>query len=203
MTKQEIRKTMLAVRRSLSFQEVTDAGKRTAERLFAMEEWQGAKTVMLYMDYRKEMPTKDILTGVETREIVLPYTNEDFVVEAYAIPRKTVLEVIRFEETGGGDIPDGFRISPLGILEPDRRVCRAADLSAIDLVVVPGVAFDLSGNRIGFGKGCYDRFLPQLRPDVKKIAIAYDFQVLEEPIPADPTDFRMDAVVTPTRTIRF
>ena len=111
MTKQEIRKTMLAVRRSLSFQEVTDAGKRTAERLFAMEEWQGAKTVMLYMDYRKEMPTKDILTGVETREIVLPYTNEDFVVEAYAIPRKTVLEVIRFEETGGGDIPDGFRIS--------------------------------------------------------------------------------------------
>jgi len=203
MTKQEIRKTMLAVRRSLSFQEVMDAGKRTAERLFSTEEWQTAGTVMLYMDYRKEMPTKDILTGAGTREIVLPYTNEEFVIEAYAIPRENVLEVLRFEETGGGDIPDNFRISPMGILEPDRRTCRSADLSAIDLVVVPGVAFDETGSRIGFGKGCYDRFLPLLRPDVKKIAVAYDFQVLSDPIPAEPTDYRMDAIVTPTRILRF
>ena len=203
MTKQEIRKTMIAVRRSLPFQEVLDAGKRTAERLFATEEWQNAKTVMLYMDYRKELPTKNILMGAETREIVLPFTNDDFVIEAYAIPQESVLEVLRFEETGGGDIPNDFRISPMGILEPDRKTCRPADLSAIDLVVVPGVAFDVHGNRIGYGKGCYDRFLPQLRPDVKKIAIAYDFQVLEEEIPADPTDYRMDAIVTPTRILRF
>ncbi len=203
MTKQEIRKTMIADRRSLSFQEVMDAGKRTAERLLSTEEWQSAKTVMLYMDYRKEMPTKDILMEAEMREIVLPYTNEDFVIEAYAIPKETVLEVLRFEETGGGDIPDGFRISPLGILEPDRRTCRSADLSAIDLVVVPGVAFDVFGSRIGYGKGCYDRFLPRLRPDVKKIAIAYDFQICEEPLPTDPTDYRMDAIVTPTRILRF
>ena len=202
MTKQEMRKGMLTIRRSLSFQEILDAGKRTAERLFTMPEWQSAETVMLYMDYRKEMPTKDILMGCE-KKLVLPYTDEEFRIHAFAISKESAMEVLRFEETGGGDIPDGFRISPLGILEPNPRTCREADLSAIDLVVIPGVGFDTHGTRIGYGKGCYDRFLPGLRPDVKKIAIAYDFQIAEEEIPADPTDYRMDAVVTPTRILRF
>ncbi|MEG2199082.1 MAG: 5-formyltetrahydrofolate cyclo-ligase, partial [Anaerovorax sp.] len=61
----------------------------------------------------------------------------------------------------------------------------------IDLVILPGVAFDLEGNRLGYGKGCYDRFLPKLKPQAKKIALAYEFQIVKA-IPIQPFDVKID-----------
>ncbi|MCF0205812.1 MAG: 5-formyltetrahydrofolate cyclo-ligase, partial [Bacteroidales bacterium] len=63
-----------------------------------------------------------------------------------------------------------------------------------DLIIVPGVAFDRNGNRLGRGRGYYDRFLCKY-PKVEKIGICFDFQLLEE-IPTEPTDIRMDKVVS-------
>ena len=83
----------------------------------------------------------------------------------------------------------------MGIMEPDPLLCKPLDPSLIDLIIVPGVAFDSMGGRIGYGKGYYDRFLPQLRADVPKLGLAYDFQVLPR-VPQDEFDIRMDAIVT-------
>jgi 5-formyltetrahydrofolate cyclo-ligase len=84
-----------------------------------------------------------------------------------------------------------------GVPEP-RPGCRVVDPSSIDAVVVPGVAFDPSGGRLGYGGGYYDRLLPLLRPGVPRIAGAFDVQVVEH-VPRGPLDLVVDCVVTPTR----
>lgn len=87
-----------------------------------------------------------------------------------------------------------------GILEPDPASPRIA-AREVDAAIVPGVAFDESCWRLGYGGGYYDRLLPMLRGDCARIGIAYDEQVLDS-IPAQDHDVRLDLVVTPTRTIR-
>ena len=90
---------------------------------------------------------------------------------------------------------DALKPGSMGIMEPDPLLCEPVDPAMIDLIVVPGIAFDATGGRIGYGKGCYDRFLPQLLDDVPIIGLAYDFQVLPR-VPQESTDVRMDAIVT-------
>ena len=76
------------------------------------------------------------------------------------------------------------------------------DALAIDAVLVPGVAFDRAGHRLGYGGGYYDRLLPSLRRDCLRVGLAYDEQVVDE-LPAEEHDVRLHAVVTPTRLLRF
>jgi 5-formyltetrahydrofolate cyclo-ligase len=78
---------------------------------------------------------------------------------------------------------------------------RLLDPAELDLVIVPGVAFDRSGNRVGYGAGYYDRFLRRTRPGVPAVAVAFAVQVVPE-VPAGGTDRRVDAIVTETEVIR-
>lgn len=96
--------------------------------------------------------------------------------------------------------PSELEPSRYGIREPAISAPRAA-YDEIDAVLVPGLAFDERGLRLGRGGGYYDRLLPLLRPDAVRIGIAYDEQVLER-IPAEDHDVEMDLVVTPTRVLR-
>ena len=84
-----------------------------------------------------------------------------------------------------------------GIREPAAS-CIEIPLKDLDLILVPGIAFDLRGNRLGRGKGFYDRLLENFPG--KKIAIAFDEQIADE-IPAGKTDVRMDFILTPTRCV--
>jgi len=93
------------------------------------------------------------------------------------------------------DIGSGY----LGIGEPLSH-CPSVDPSAIDWVLVPGVAFDPSGHRIGYGGGYYDRLLPALRRDARRIAGAFELQIIEH-VPAAAHDLKVDAIVTEARTI--
>jgi 5-formyltetrahydrofolate cyclo-ligase len=89
---------------------------------------------------------------------------------------------------------------PLGIRQPAAESARVANAD-IDAVIVPGVAYDESGRRLGYGGGYFDRLLPLLRPDCVRIGVAFDEQILES-IPAEEHDADVDLVVTPSRTIR-
>lgn len=82
---------------------------------------------------------------------------------------------------------------PYGILEPAGN--KPADWEEIDLVLVPGLAFDLTGNRLGFGKGYYDRILPRLKKSTLTIGLGYSFQIVEK-IPAEPHDIPLKAVLS-------
>ena len=74
------------------------------------------------------------------------------------------------------------------------------DLRDVDWVLVPGVAFDARGHRLGYGGGYYDRLLALMAPSVPRVAGAFDLQVQED-VPAAPHDLTVDVVVTPTRTL--
>jgi len=91
----------------------------------------------------------------------------------------------------------------LGILEPEPKKLGQMQNERKQIMIVPGLAFDLIGNRIGFGAGYYDRyFIEHPNPNLKKVAIAYDFQI-EEELPADQFDIPMQRIVTEKRQIRI
>ena len=92
-----------------------------------------------------------------------------------------------------------FHRSSFGILEPDGTKPVAWEKAA---VLVPGVAFDLSGGRIGYGKGYYDRYL-SAHPDLTRIGIAFTEQVSEEPLPTDESDVKMHYLVLPDRIMKI
>jgi 5-formyltetrahydrofolate cyclo-ligase len=82
---------------------------------------------------------------------------------------------------------------PFGILEPSGN--KPANWEEIDLILVPGLAFDLTGNRLGFGKGYYDRVLPEMKKTTLTIGLGYSFQIVEK-IPAEPHDIPLKAVLS-------
>jgi 5-formyltetrahydrofolate cyclo-ligase len=82
-----------------------------------------------------------------------------------------------------------------GVLEPGAG-CPSVSLNQLDLVLVPGVAFDLGGRRLGRGKGFYDRLLAEVRGH--KCGVAFDMQIVAE-VPEEPHDIRVDSILTPTR----
>ena len=86
-----------------------------------------------------------------------------------------------------------------GVMEP-LSSAPEVPASAVDFVLVPALAVDLQGNRLGYGKGLYDRLLPTL-PTALRCALAYDFQLVSE-LPSSPTDAPVDVVVTDARVLR-
>jgi len=86
-----------------------------------------------------------------------------------------------------------------GILEPDPARCAPADPSVVDWALIPGLAFDVSGGRLGYGAGFYDRLLPQLLPTTPRVAAAFACQIVDE-IPREAHDLAVDRVVTEAGT---
>ena len=91
-------------------------------------------------------------------------------------------------------IKGGFQILGFSDHTPWKYGALFTDYATIDLVIVPGVAFDRDGNRLGRGKGYYDRLLPRI-PSAYKVGICFPFQIIEE-VPAEPFDIRMDEIIT-------
>jgi len=89
---------------------------------------------------------------------------------------------------------------PFGLAQPSEHAAHAPH-ECIDAVIVPGVAFDVQGTRLGYGGGYYDRLLPMMRRECVRIGVAFDEQVLEH-IPTEDHDECVDIVVTPARIIR-
>lgn len=134
-----------------------------------------AQTVLLYHSLKDEVQTHAFIEKWSKRKrIILPVVAGD------------VLELRVY--TG----PDDLRRGSYGIEEPVGQAF--TDYAAIDLAVIPGVAFDREGHRLGRGKGYYDKLLPLL-PSALKVGLCFPFQLLEE-VPAEPFDICMDLVIT-------
>lgn len=164
------------------------ASASIAAALCLRDDFLASRTVLLTLPFGSEWDTRTLLAAAlgRAKSVALPRVN-----------RKTrtldICAVTRPEE----DIAPGYR----GIPEPSAH-CTALDLASIDWVLVPGVAFDRAGRRIGYGGGYYDRLLPLLRDDARRIAGAFELQWVER-VPAAPHDARMDAVVTELQTVSF
>ena len=98
------------------------------------------------------------------------------------------------------DYEQDLDIGVYGVLEPNKEFIRPVSYDVIELVLVPGAVFDIKGNRIGYGAGYYDRFLSKLDESIPKIALAYDFQIVDKITPHEH-DVPMDYIITEKRII--
>ncbi len=177
MNKQEIRNAVRALKKQLSWPEIEEKSRLLAIRLQALPIYRKAEMIYGYWPINQEVRTLPILERalLDGKRIALP---------------KVVQGEIRFIEMRDlSRISRGFK----GIPEPSDDAPEAADRFA--LVLMPGLAFDPQGHRIGYGGGYYDRFLAR-EPDHPTVALCYDFQVfphLETEENDRPVDFVISA----------
>lgn len=165
-------------------QENKDAlSREVVARFKSLPEYQSANTVMYYLDVRSEVRTRhdlpDALVG--QKRIVVPYCVDGF------------LHLFHLESMEELDVGMYKILEPKPQLRDARE--KRVDPESLDLVMVPGVAFDRRGGRMGHGKGYYDKLLEHVRPDAPLIALAFECQLFPE-IPVAAHDVYMDKIVT-------
>lgn len=164
-------------------QEKDAVSERIVRRFMDLPEYEKAGTVMFYVDVRDEVRTRQALPEAlaSGKRIVVPYCL-DGELELFWLENMEELELGMYR-----------------ILEPkvELRDIAAKRLTPtdLDLVMVPGVAFDRNGGRTGHGKGYYDKLLQHARKDAPLIALSFECQLFDE-IPAESHDIFMDKVVT-------
>lgn len=185
-TKEQIRDLITDRRRALSQSWTGNHSAEAAVNLFGMNEFSEAQSVACYVSTREEVLTEGIIGKCwkSGKKVCVP---------AYRCESGSY-HLCWFDE--GADLARG----PMAIAQPENPSWIAD--AELDLVLVPGVAFDLRGGRVGHGGGHYDRLMTEngCRRSFK-VGLAYDFQVLPE-VPLEDHDVLLDAVVTETRVMR-
>lgn len=181
-TKRQIRSEILKKRRALSEEEQEKMARNCTKRLIELDAFQAASTILVYMSYNGEMMTDYIIDEARRqKKLVAAPTVLGKEMEFFTFSSKEEL------------VPDKH-----GILEPiPNNQTKIGDNEA--LIIMPGVAFDEQKNRVGYGGGFYDRYLEK-HQNLKKIAIAYEFQVIDS-VPAEEFDQRPDYIITEEKVI--
>ncbi|MBQ3583082.1 MAG: 5-formyltetrahydrofolate cyclo-ligase [Lachnospiraceae bacterium] len=181
MNKSEVRKKMNQSRELLSKEEVQKKSEAIFENLLKNPYFFNAKTIFCYINIRNEVMTTPVLEFCKKhgKSVAVPKVKGKKM-DFYGISDRNEL------------IPGAF-----GIPEPPQiNMCIP---TKEDVILLPGLAFDKSGNRIGYGGGFYDRYLEQHREGIK-IAVAYDFQITDG-LEVEPTDIKPDYIVTESEMI--
>lgn len=178
-SKSKIRKRILNVRNNMSKEDVKKNSNAIMDKITSLDIYKHSKVVFIYMDFKNEVMTSNLIKRMlsEKKRVVIPYTDN---INTVLIPSEITKE-------------SDLKQNSFGYFEP--KSILPVNIEEIDLVIVPGVVFDKNLNRIGFGKGYYDKILNRLKPSAKKVALAHDFQVLED-IPAEEHDVKMDMIIT-------
>lgn len=185
-TKSSIREEARARRRGLEGRDAL--GQRINRMLIDSDAFRSAKRIALYVDMRDEVQTAEAIDAAwkQEKELFVPYCVGD--------------DLRLFQLYDRDELEPGV----FGILEPKREL-RTLDrrhglAKQMDLIVVPGVAFDRAGNRMGHGRGYYDRLLapiaampPGQRPQL--VGLAFECQLFDY-LPCEPHDIKMDYVIT-------
>ena len=184
--KRAVRERTLALRDALPADVRAAATAAIAERIIALPSFAAARTVLLTLAFRSEWNTLPLVRASlgSGKTVALPRVNQD--------ARMLVLHAIGDPDK---DIAPGYMQIP----EP-RLECRVIAPEAVDWVLVPGVAFDVAGRRLGYGGGYYDRLLPLLPPGATRVAGLFDLQLVAR-VPAAPHDLAVGTIITESRTI--
>lgn len=188
ITKNEIRKNLLSQRSLLTSQEIKEYSKIICAEIKKLEQFKQAKVIFTYVSTKNEVSTYSLMQDSinEGKEVCVPLSIKD----SRELSFYRIFDLRKDLTTGNYGIP-----------EPVPDSARAALQHQAEIIIVPGVVFDLNLNRIGHGKGYYDSFLSGISKEIPKIALAYDFQVLED-IPTERNDIKMDMIITEKRIIK-
>ena len=177
--KKRIRQEIRVQKKLITDEDRLNAENAVFQQIESFDCFKNADVILIYWAIKDELPTQaTIQRWCDSKTILLP-----------AIEGEKLLLKRYFK--------DGKMIQKtLGIMEPDLNEIYTGK---VDLVIVPGVAFDRAKNRLGRGRGYYDRFFKKMKPT--KIGVGFDFQLLSS-VPAAKHDIAMDIIVTPSETIK-
>ena len=185
--KNELRRIAHDKRNKLNLKD--ELSRSILEKFVSLPEYISASTVMFYINVRSEVRTCNALAEAlrSDKTIVVPWCNDIGELELFHLENIDELELGMYD-----------------ILEPRKELRDIPEKRAypydIDLVMVPGVAFDARGARMGHGKGYYDKLLENFWPDTKKVALAFECQIFDK-IPVASHDVFMDKIITESRVI--
>jgi 5-formyltetrahydrofolate cyclo-ligase len=182
-----LRKEILRKRDSIPFSERMKKDSLIKQKLLCIPEFKTAKAILFYASFRTEVDTIDMI------EESLRIGKSVFVPKVDKIKHRLQVYEIR----------DLRELSPgyMEIPEPSLPDSRLRELKDADFVIVPGVCFDRSGNRLGYGAGYYDILLSHMQENVPFVALAYEEQLVDT-VPSEDHDIRVDMIVTDVQIIK-
>lgn len=186
MNKEEkkiLRNKILIIRNSLD-KEVKEAmDDKIYNKLITSNLYIKAKNIFIYLSFGSEIQTNNIITKAlrDGKEVYIPKVYK----------KNKLMKAVRLKSF------NDLKENSMGILEPIDD-SNYIDKREIDLILVPGVVFDLNGNRIGYGGGYYDRYLQDIKEIRNKVVLAYDLQIVDS-INPDIHDIAFDYIITNTR----
>ncbi len=182
--KKNMREKIIGMRDALTPAEINRWSEDIAGRLYSDYRFKKAQTIFIFASFGTEVDTHRIIEKLLSlgKSVCIP-----------RIVKKHTMAAVKIESL------EELRPNKMGILEPVNGEEIAPE--EIDLIVVPGVAFDRRGYRIGYGGGFYDLFMSRA-PGVDKIALAYDIQIIDR-VENEEWDIRIDTLITPSQTMHF
>ncbi len=178
MTKQDLRRFIRAQKKEHAAAQLAAMSEEITNRVFASAWWQEASTLLLYYPLSDEVDVRPLIR------------------EAFEEGKRVLLPVVKGEELvlhlyeGESSLREGA----FGIMEPQGPLFAPEHYDEIELAIIPGMAFDGAGHRLGRGKGFYDRLLPKLESS-KLVGVCWPFQLLDE-VPAEPHDISVEEVIS-------
>ena len=183
--KKSIRKNILARRNALAAEQIKSMSESICARFTGLDEVRDCSAMMIFLSFGSEVNTDHIIEWVwqQKKRVLAPLCK----------PETRELAIFPIETFN--DVEPGY----FGIREPKKDLLKPASKAEIDLVVVPAVAFDRKGRRVGYGGGYYDRFLAGM--NVPKIGLAFSCQIIHE-APEDRYDLPVDGIVSEKEYIK-
>lgn len=180
MNKTEIRSVMKSKRNELNENEKGIKDRKIFNSLICDSSFALSRVIFIYVSFAKEVDTHHIINFAlsQGKTVCVPKV----------INSTGVMKVLKIDSL------NSMCKSSYGILEPQEDAIEIPK-KEIDLALVPGLAFDLDGGRIGYGGGYYDRFLSGIRKDVLKLGLAYNFQIMDK-IQTEAFDVPIDGIIT-------
>jgi 5-formyltetrahydrofolate cyclo-ligase len=179
--KKILRKQVLSARDRFSPKEKTAKSREIEERLFSLPEFLSAQVVMFFASFRSEVETSPMIR------------------RALSLGKRVVLPKVQGNELGLYEIHDfGSDVEPGAWGIPEPKTIISAALADIDLMIIPGAAFDKQGNRLGYGAGFYDKLLPAFGKAT--VALAFEAQIVNE-VPTEKHDVPVWKIITEERVI--
>ena len=187
LIKSEIRRKILSQRNSIYINTIVMNSKSINNNIIAIEEYRRSKSLGIYYPIGSEVQTFDLIRYSlnDNKTVCLPKIIDSTTIEFFKIIEDSFEKIL-------------FRKGKYGIFESS---ISTETIDKFDMLIVPGIAFDLNGNRLGYGKGYYDRFLSSKKAK-HTIGLAYEIQVLNN-IPNNELDVPVDIIVTEKRIIRI
>lgn len=185
--KREIRNDIMTMLNRHDDKELSKKTQEIENKLFEFANFLESSIVLLYMNKEGEVETKNIIKrclGLN-KILVLPAFNKE----------KHDAKFLKVD-----NLERDLKLGERGVLEPDISRCKVVPIESIDIALVPGLAFDEKGGRIGTGEGYYDRLIPKLTNTTRKVSLALDAQIIPQ-VPMESHDKYVDIIITDEKII--